>query len=277
MPHASYHQQQNLVLPNISLVFRNVTFPSAVAWNKLKDDGSCWYGKRMRFYDSSGRATNLLLLNDSYVHNYNYTWGPYIYTPYYDYTTEWWFLTSIFLSIFWPIFPLLVILFSKICEKSSQQSLSFLLLFWIYGMFGMVEKQLNLAARYGHLPRVQACLKRGVDVNCTDNKSYIQGLLQLFFLFLVFGPCYFLVVYLKTKKMKFEDKDEFLFLFSNAGNADTPLILAVWNRHLPVVTYLIQQNANVKMQNVSIVIVSLYLSRLFLLIHIWYVTLSCAG
>ena len=69
--------------------------------------------------------------------------------------------------------------------------------------------------------------------------------------------------------MKFEEKEnEFLFLFSNAGNADTPLILAVWNRHLPVVTYLIQQNANVKMQNVSLVIVSLYLSCLFLLINI---------
>ena len=271
MSHASYHQQKNFVLPNISLVFRNVTFPSAVAWNKLKDDGSCWYGKRMRFYDSSGRATNLLLLNDSNVYyNYNYTWGrfDYSYIPYYDYTTEWWFLTSIFLSIFWPIFPLLVILFSKICEKSSQQSLFLFPMFWIYGMFGMVEKQLNLAARYGYLSGVQACLKRGVDVNCTDNKSYVQGLLQFIFLFLVFGPCYFLFVYFYSCcffKMKFEEKEnEFLFLFSNSGNADTPLILAVWNRHLPVVTYLLQQNANVKMQNVRIVIVSLYLSRLFL-------------
>ena len=269
MSYASYHQQQNLVLPNISLVFRNVTFPSAVAWNTLKGNDYCFHGKYMRFYDSLSKATNLLLVNETYLH-YNGD-GLANTQSSYDYRNEWWFSTSIIWTFYWPFIIHGFSLYSMGSE--SFQSSSFSLFYWIYGMFGMVDKQLNLAARYGHLPSVQACLKRGVDVNCTDNKYFILRLLHLIFLLLYFGPFYFLFAWLLVPVLgKFwgiiylfnpsvDNADTPLmravkmsyYIFPSVANADTPLMWAVKMRHLPVVTYLLEQNANVKVINVSIV------------------------
>ena len=255
MSYASYHQQKNLVLPNIFLVFRNVTFPSAVAWNKLNDDGICWYGKRMRFYDSSGRATNLLLLNDSNVY-YNYYYYDSTYTQSVDPTAAV-VISLIFLVILWPGIPLLIRFFFNRMGKLFFLSLP---LFWIYGLFGMVEKQLLLAARYGHLPSVIACLKRGVDINCSDNKDCERGLLQFLNLILYFGP-FWVPFFCLLRCCQIRDAHFETVLDAEGQVDDTPLILAVRNRHLPVVTYLIQQNANVKIQNVCFFSMSLRFPR----------------
>ena len=275
MSHASYHQQQNLVLPDISLVFRNVTFPSAVAWNKLeklKGTYGSVYGKYMRFYDSSGRATNLLLLNDSFVEYHNYTRrGRYTddstYTQSYDYTTV--LLSLIFIAILWPIMPLLLRSFLKRMRKSVYLSLP---LFWFYGTFGLVEKQLNLAARCGYLPGVEAGLKQGVDVNCKDKKDCERGLLQFLSIFLYFGPVYFPLFYFITICFGDDSFFERLLGVQVDGNADTPLIWAVRMIHLPVVKYLLQQNADVKKKNVSI-----FDCRCVILTNISYIFLLFAG
>ena len=237
MSYASYYQQQDLVLRNISLVFHNVTFPSQTAWNTLKSNSYTVDGRFMRFYTSSGSPTNLWLFSQTIV-DASSTGG----TSDSQISGIWIFLAIIVL-IAWPALGIFAVALFTSYGNS--------FLFWFYDKYGLVGKKLNLAVRYGHLHIVKACLNRGIDVNCTDNKYYMEDLLGLLFAFLCYGP-FVIVFFYFCGCGDYND-----LVSSSAGKGYTPLMWAVRRGHLPVVTYLIEQNANVKLKNVSIVIVSL--------------------
>ena len=239
MSHASYHQQQNLAIPNISVVFQNVTFPSIAAWNTLSSYNYYLHGKAFRFVNSSNHPTNLLLIYES----------PAV-TSSIDYSVL--IVISIWSGGCWLAYFLGHLSTKE--KKRKEGRVAFrasysLPLFRFYGIFGLVGKQLNLAARHGNLANVEACLKRGTDVNCTDNKCYVQHFLDfcgVFFgiplLLLFFGPHLYYNEYLS-------------FIFpATAGIKDTPLMWAVRNGHLHIVTFLLQQGADIDRKNVSIVI-----------------------
>ena len=257
MSHASYHQQQNLVLPNISLVFQNVTFPSIAAWNTLSSYNYYLHGKAFRFVNSTNMPTNLLLIYDESPANKSWidatytlfflllllypglTFLQFFYmaavtrSPY-----KWFALSALALEIQTSWFG--------VRTSSSFRIVLPLVLFRLYGMFGLVDKQLNLAARHGNLKNVRACLKSGTDLDCTDDACCLQHFLSLVgillgipLLFYFYGPFLFL--------------NEFLdcFFIATAGKEVTPLMWAVRKFHLGVVTFLLQQGADINKKNVG--------------------------
>ena len=256
MSHASYHQQQNLVLPNISLVFQNVTFPSNADWNTLNPYNYLIYGKAFRFVNSTNMPTNLLLIYELPA-NKSWTDTRYTYFPLLLFLYPGFAFLHFFYIAYATSRPHKLSVLSYVARDMQTSCFGFqsscssrillpIILFQLYGIFGLVEKQLNLAARHGNLANVRACLKRGTDVNCTDHKCFVQKFLNLFgvllgipLLFYFYGPFLFL--------------NEFLGCFfpATAGKRDTPLMWAVRKCHLGVVTFLLQQGADINKTNVS--------------------------
>ena len=281
-----YHKQ-DLFLPNLSAILRNVTVPTSAAWNTLSPYNYYIYGKAFRLYNSSTQPTNLLLLYET-----DYPSGDSNATALLTYL--------IIILVFWPIFPGIIGLFANFMARRCGISLPYsssLLLFRLYSIFGMINKQLNLAARHGHLPNVELCLKCGADVNRTDDKSYLHNFLHWGGYIMAYGPFWTVLHVIlspifpifdyfqkddevkKKKDRESEDQDvqhqpHYYLTPANAGDGITPLMWAVRMRHHPAVTFLLQQGADVKRKNVRVAVMLLNVQCSHLFINVFYVHLG---